>query len=114
MLNRKFPFYYQTNSMECGIACIKMIAAFYGKKMSNHTLRAHSDFERSGTSMMGLCNAAARIGLETDAFTLTMEELINFQPGSPCIIHWNRNHFVILYKITPTRFYVADPAKGLL
>lgn len=114
MFKKTFPLYHQHNSMECGVACIKMIAAFYGKKLSNHTIRSMADFERSGTSMLGLCKAAQRIGIESDAFALTFEELISMDNDLPCIVHWNRYHFVVLYRRTKKHFYIADPGKGLV
>lgn len=99
--------------MECGIACLKMIASYYGKKLSNQTIRGYTDFERSGTSMFGLVRAAKAMGFGTEAYSVTIDELQALESDYPCIVFWNRYHFVVLYGIRQNRFVVADPAKGV-
>lgn len=100
--------------MECGIACLKMIASHYQKSLSNHTIRQYTDFERTGTSMSGLASAATKLGLKVDAYSLDIAQVKDLVDDFPCVVHWNNYHFVVLYGIHKNRFLIADPAKGLL
>lgn len=110
----KFPIYIQHDSMQCGIACLQMICKYYGKE---YTLAQLSDLcfaTNEGVSILGISQAAERLGLHTICGRATTEQLGKVQ--LPCIIYWNQNHFVILYKVkklrTGFRYYVADPGKG--
>ncbi len=108
------PFYFQTSSMDCSIACLKMISAFYGKRFSTEYIRLFTDFERSGVSMFGLSNGAKRLGFEVDAMMISLDNLRQWLLSGPLILHWNKNHFVVLYSMKGNKFLVADPAKGMI
>lgn len=112
-----FPHYKQLDKMDCGPACLRMIAKFYGKKYSLQTLREHSYISREGVSLMGLSDAAESIGFRTTGLRITLEQLEKDVP-LPCILYWNQNHFVVCYGVKKRRgryyFQIADPANSLL
>lgn len=95
---KPFPFYHQPDSMDCGPACLKMIAEFYGKKISISSLRQSMFMTKDGVSLMSISLTAEKIGFKTIGGRLDLTKLIN-KANLPCILHWNQEHFVILYKI---------------
>ena len=103
--------------MDCGPACLRMIAKYYGKNYSLQTLREYSFLSREGVSLMGLSDAAESIGLRTVGLRITLEQLKKDVP-LPCILYWNQYHFVVCYGIKKQRgrclFQIADPASSLL
>lgn len=103
--------------MDCGPACLRMIAKYYGKNYSLQTLREYSFLSREGVSLMGLSDAAESIRLRTVGLRITLEQLKKDVP-LPCILYWNQNHFVVCYGIKKQRgrclFQIADPASSLL
>ena len=108
-----FPFYKQHDSMQCGITCLQMICKYYGKEYSLESLSRYCFATTEGVSMLGISEAANKLGLHTICGRITMEQLP--QAPLPCILHWSQNHFVILYKIKNNKkFYIADPGKGLV
>ena len=108
-----FPFYKQHDSMQCGITCLQMICKYNGKEYSLESLSRYCFATTEGVSMLGISEAANKLGLHTICGRITMEQLP--QAPLPCILHWSQNHFVILYKIkNKKKFYIADPGKGLL
>lgn len=109
----KAIFYKQQDTMDCGPTCVRMIAKHYGKKISVNNLRTHSNFNREGVSMLGISKAAENIGFKSLAINTIIDDIINDAP-LPCILHWNQNHFVVLYKATKNSFTIADPAKGII
>lgn len=113
MQTRQFPWEYQMDAKDCGPACIKMIAKYYGKYYSLQYLRDLCGITREGVSFLDISYAAEKIGLRTVAVKATMENLTNRIP-LPCIIHWDQHHFVVVYKTKKGKIYVSDPAKGLL
>lgn len=112
-----FPHCKQLDKMDCGPACLRMIAKFYGKNYSLQTLREHSYMSRDGVSLMGLSDAAQSIGFRTIGLRITLEQLEKDVP-LPCILYWNQNHFVVCYGVKKRgdRYYfqIADPANSLL
>lgn len=109
----KFPFVRQRDSMQCGIACLQMICVHYGKKYSQDFLSNICYATTEGVSLLGIKDAAAKIGFYTISGRLTIDELSS--ATLPCILHWNQNHFVVLYKVKKgSKFYIADPGKGLI
>lgn len=112
---KKFPLYTQFDAMDCGPTCLRMIAAFYGKKYSLEKLREMCYLSREGVSLLGISEAAESIGLRTIGVQITLDQLIDEIP-LPCIIHWNQEHFVVLYKTKKKEalFYVADPCNGYI
>ncbi|MEL6916372.1 MAG: peptidase domain-containing ABC transporter [Bacteroidota bacterium] len=109
---RKFPFYKQADQKDCGPTCIKIIAKYYGKIINIQNLRNLSETTREGSSMLGLSEAAEKIGFHTIGVKISLEKLM--EVPLPCIVHWNKSHFVVLYKIKKDVLYVSDPAHGLV
>ncbi|WKD85753.1 Toxin RTX-I translocation ATP-binding protein [Polaribacter huanghezhanensis] len=109
---KKFPHYKQTEAKDCGPTCIKMIAKYYGKIINTQQLRTLSETTREGSSLMGLSDAVESLGLKSLGVKLTYEKLL--EAPLPCIVHWNKNHFVVVYKIKKNTVYVSDPAHGLI
>lgn len=112
----KFPFIKQLDSSDCGPACLRIIAKYYGKTYPSSILREMSSISRNGTSFLGLTKAAESIGLSTSAIEVTWEQFKEYA-SLPCIIHWNKKHFVVVYKILNNTkknyyIYVSDPAIG--
>jgi len=89
-----------------------MVAKHYGKNFNLQRLRDISGINREGVSLLGISEAAEKIGFRTTGSRITLSQLS--QIDLPAILHWNQNHFVVLYKIKKGIYYVADPGKGLI
>jgi ATP-binding cassette subfamily B protein len=123
---RKFPFYHQHDAMDCGPACLRMIAHAYGRRYSLEFLREHSNISRRGVNLQGIGDAAETIGMRTMGVRTTFEKLSQ-KAQLPCIVHWKQVHFAVVYHIEKKKpffrskdrrsqfwIHVADPAHGLL
>ena len=107
---RRFPLILQRDAIQCGVSCLQMICKYYGQSYS------FEEFEKicfptvEGISLLGIKDAAETVGLSTTCCQLSLHALkrISF----PCILHWNHNHFVVLYKYKRGKFYIADPGIG--
>jgi len=113
-----FPHYLQLDAMDCGPACLRMIAKHYGKHYSPQTLRERCFITREGVSMLGISDAAESIGFHTVGVRISFEQLVE-DAILPCILHWNQNHFVVCYRIKKHRngeydIHIADPASQKL
>ncbi|MDL2212712.1 peptidase domain-containing ABC transporter [Parabacteroides sp. OttesenSCG-928-J18] len=113
----KLKFCKQLDAMDCGPSCLKMVASYYGKDYSLNTLRVKSLMGKDGVSLKGISKAAEHLGFKTVGGRFTIKQLVEKKPF-PCIIHWNQNHFIVVYDIKKHRkqyiIHVADPGKGLL
>ncbi|WP_396144010.1 peptidase domain-containing ABC transporter [Flavobacterium sp.] len=108
----KFPTYIQADSKDCGATCLKIIAKHYGKTLNIQTLRKLSETTREGTSLLSLSEASENIGLRSLGIKLNVTKLK--EAPLPLILHWNKEHFVVLYKIKKSIYYISDPAHGLI
>ncbi|MGY3794179.1 peptidase domain-containing ABC transporter [uncultured Aquimarina sp.] len=113
----KFPFYKQAESKDCGPTCIKIIAKHYGKVLNTQKLRSLSETTREGSSLLGLSEAVESIGFRSLGVKLSLNQLL--EVPLPCIVHWNKVHYVVVYKVKSTKkngmkIYVSDPAHGLI
>ena len=106
------PYYPQHDAMDCGPTCLRMVAAFYGKCYSLEGLREKSFITREGVSMLGISEAAEKIGFRSICVQVGYEKLQ--EAPLPCIIHWNQQHFVVVYKLNDKHVWVADPGAGKL
>jgi ATP-binding cassette subfamily B protein len=109
---KPFPFFKQLDQMDCGSTCLRMICKFYGKIYTAEFLRDISFANREGTSFSGLSDGAESIGLKSYSAKLSFEKLKDSL--FPCIVHWKRKHFVVVYRIDKRCVFVADPAFGLI
>ena len=108
-----FPFFRQHDVMDCGPACLKMIAAYYKLNYSLESLRAKCFITREGVSFLGLSEAAGSLGFRTTGVRISFEQFSENAP-LPCIVHWKQKHFVVVYKIKKDKVWVADPSIGLI
>ena len=109
---KTFPNYRQSEAKDCGPTCIKIIAKYYGKVINTHQLRLLSETTREGSSLLNMSEAVEKIGFRSLGAKLTFVKLL--EAPLPCIIHWNKNHFVVVYKIKKGIVFVSDPAHGLI
>ncbi|MFH4968984.1 peptidase domain-containing ABC transporter [Gaetbulibacter sp. M240] len=109
----RFPFYRQLDYRDCGPTCLRMIAKFHGKGFSREFLRDKAGITRQGVTMAGIADAAEIIEMRTLGMRVSLESLVNEAP-TPFIVPWRQKHFVVVYKTSKTKIYVADPAQGLL
>ncbi|WP_179376771.1 peptidase domain-containing ABC transporter [Winogradskyella wichelsiae] len=107
-----FPTYKQTESKDCGPTCIKIIAKYYGKIINTQQLRKLSETTREGSSLLGISEASEQIGFRSLGIQLSFQKLK--EAPLPCIIHWNNDHYVVLYKIKKDKIHISDPAHGLV
>lgn len=117
-------FIPQYNIMDCGPACLAMIANEYGKKYTLKYLREKSFLTRDGVSLLGISEAAQSIGFETVTTRINLDQLLDLP--TPCILHWDQNHFIVLEKIKGSKkgnkpffkrgllFKIVDPSYGIL
>jgi len=108
-----FPFVKQPDAMDCGPACLKMVAGFYRKSFSLESLRKKCYVTREGVSFLGLSEAADSIGFRTIGVKIPFDMMTANVP-LPCIVHWRQKHFIVVYKIKNETVYAADPALGLV
>lgn len=96
--------------MQCGIARMAMVCKYYGRKCSFETLSNTCTITNEGVSMQALKQLAEALGFDVLCGKASLYQIkdINY----PCLLHWNQNHFVVLYKVKKNGFYIADPAKG--
>lgn len=113
-----FHVSYQFDAKDCGPASLKMIADYYKNNISYEHIKKITYVTRGGVSLLSINNSAEQLGFKTNGGKITLEQLRE-EALLPCIIHWNQNHFVVLYKIKNKSFfrktnvyYVADPALG--
>ena len=110
---KDFPLHIQYDSMQCGIACLRMVLEYFGKEYTTEELDRRCSTTTEGVSMLSIARATEELGLRTVSSRFPVKDLS--EVPLPCILHWNQNHFVVLYKVKKGRkFYVADPGKGLL
>jgi ATP-binding cassette subfamily B protein len=107
-----FPFYKQPDQMDCGPTCLRMIAKYYGRNFTVQTLRRLCEINKEGVSLLGISDAAEKIGFRSMGIKLNAQQLKEAE--LPCILHWRQNHFVVLYKIKNHQYYLSDPADGLV
>ena len=110
---RKITIIFQHDSMQCGIACLQMVCKYFDREYSLDSLSKLCFATTEGVSMLGINEAANTLGLHTISARVTTTML--GKAPLPSILHWDQNHFVVLYKVKKgKKFYVADPRKGLV
>lgn len=109
---RRFPLYTQRSNLDCGPTCLRMIAAFHGKKLSMESIRDLCVYSKNGITLLGIAKAAEKIGFKTLGIKPNLKTLANDVP-LPAILHWRQEHFVVLYRVKGKEehryFYVSDP-----
>lgn len=120
IVKKRLRFYRQLDYMDCGPTCLRMIASYYGQDYSLDFLRANSYITKNGVSLLGLSDAAEKIGFKTLPVKVSLNQLFEDVP-LPCILHWNQEHFVVLYGVRKKSFLyqnekllIADPGHNLV
>ncbi len=117
-ITKSLKICYQRDAMDCGPSCLAIIAKHYGQQADKEQLRKICSLGKEGVSLLGISKAAENRGFKTIGGRLSFEILSQEVP-LPCIVHWNQNHFVVVYKIKKHKkgkytVYVADPGKGFV
>jgi len=112
-----FPFVPQRDKMDCGIACIAMICKYYGKYFTHLYIEKLSSLTKEGVSMLNISDTFTKLGIDNVVVESSYKDFI-CNHIFPCVLYWNQNHFVVLYKIKEKKqkkiFHIADPAHGLI
>ncbi|MCX2192208.1 hypothetical protein LD112_05595 [Pantoea agglomerans] len=104
------PLIRQTESAECGLACLTMIACWHGLQTDLKMLRERFSISTQGMTLQRLMQCASDIQLTSRAVRLEPEDLKSLT--LPCILHWDMNHFVVLDKVRGNKIIIHDPNKG--
>ena len=115
---KKFPFYRQPDVKDCGPTCLRILSKYYGKNIPLQYIRNLSETTRQGSSLWGLSDAAEDLGFRSVGVKVDFNTLIDEIP-LPCIVHWNKNHFVVVYDIKKSKnkeakIKISDPSYGLI
>ncbi len=100
------------DQMDCGATSLRIVFKYYGQQVSIHKIRKLCQTTKNGVNLLGISEAAEKLGFRTYGVRLSLEQLNQIE--LPAILHWNQNHFVVLYKIKRGRYYISDPASGLV
>lgn len=111
-MKKEFPFYRQPDSKDCGPTCLRIISKYYGKLISLQEIREMTETTREGSNLLKLSDAAESIGFKSLGAKINLKKLK--EAPLPLIVHWNNNHFVVVYKIKKDSIYISDPAYGLI
>lgn len=113
-MKKNFPFYKQPDAKDCGPTCLRIISKFYGKTIPLQQIRNLSETTREGSSLLGLSEAAENLGFRSLGVQVDFNTLQEEVP-LPCVVHWNKQHFVVVYKIDKSgKVYISDPSYGLI
>lgn len=112
-----FPLHRQLDSMDCGAACLRMVAEYHGRRYSLRQLRGYCHVDREGVSAQAIVTGAERIGLRALPVRLPFDAARDNGAGLwdaplPCIVHWDHRHFVVVFKINKKYVWIADPERG--
>lgn len=108
---RRVPVIHQTETAECGLACLAMICGHFGKNIDLIYLRRKFNLSARGATLAGINGIAEQLGMATRALSLELDELRVLK--TPCILHWDFSHFVVLVSVKRNRYVLHDPAKGI-
>lgn len=108
---RRVPVIHQTETAECGLACLAMICGHFGKNIDLIYLRRKFNLSARGATLAGINGIAEQLGMATRALSLELDELRVLK--TPCILHWDFSHFVVLVSVKRNRYVLHDPARGI-
>src|ERR1700733_13632136 len=108
---RRFPFVRQIDEMDCGAACLAMVCRSFGHDVSMTAIRQAAGTGLEGTSLRGLTRGGEEIGLNMRAIKSSVDRLDDLP--LPAIVHWEGNHWIVMYGVDGPRVRIADPARGL-
>ncbi|CAK8738857.1 hypothetical protein SODG_002460 [Sodalis praecaptivus] len=107
---KRVPLVHQTETAECGLACLSMICGYYGNPVDLISLRHRCSLSSRGATLAGIERIAGQLEMVTRALSLELEDLPRLK--LPCILHWDFSHFVVLVKARRQRLIIHDPARG--
>lgn len=110
LFGRTLPVILQTEATECGLACLGMVSGYHGQRTDLATLRRRFSISQYGATLGQLIGIANALGLASRPLRLDLEDLPQLR--TPCILHWNLNHFVVLKKASARGIVIHDPATG--
>lgn len=110
--SKKLPITLQTEAAECGLACLVMVLSYHGHDIDLPSLRARLSVSLKGMNLAQLIEAAEGFSLTARPLSLELDEIPNLQ--TPCVLHWDMNHFVVLKRVTAKNLEIHDPARGLV
>lgn len=108
-----YPHYFQLDTKDCGPTCLRMLCKYYKLSVSENYLSKLCNTKRTGTNLLGISDAAEELGFKSLGVKITVEQLF-YAKKFPCIVQWNKNHFVVIYKLTEKNVIVGDPCAGIL
>lgn len=109
-MGKRVPILFQSEAAECGLTCLAMVAGYYGHKTSLTELRRRFSVSLKGVDLKSLSSMADRMGFSSRALRLELDELRQLR--TPCVLHWDLNHFVVLRKVSRNSITIHDPARG--
>jgi ATP-binding cassette subfamily B protein RaxB len=104
------PVILQSEASECGLACLAMVAAYFGHDINLTGLRRRYPVSNRGANFKKIMEIAAKLGLKSRPLKLELEQTENLK--LPCILHWELNHFVVLKTIKGSHYLIHDPSTG--
>ncbi|NOQ71020.1 MAG: hypothetical protein GQ574_03400 [Crocinitomix sp.] len=110
-LRGEFPIMIQTDTNNCGPTCIKMISEHYGIHREIAVFNEIVKLDSNGTTIDKLVAAGRQLNFTSEKHIITYKQLLELN-AFPLIIHWNSNHFVVVYKANENKVWVADPVLG--
>ncbi len=110
---KQFPFFKQTRAYDCAPSCLKMMYAYYGEDYPEEELMKRLKTTTRGTTFKAMCDLSNELGFTTMLVQVDYD-FIKEKVKLPCIVDWNGNHVVVVYKVDDKRIYVADPADTLV
>jgi len=109
--SKKLPVIIQTEVAECGLASMAMVANYHGHQVDLNALRRKFSISSKGATLQGLIKLADSLQLSSRPLRLDLHELSQLQ--TPCILHWDLNHFVVLKAVKGNQITIHDPAVGV-
>lgn len=106
----------QLGEYACGLACLCTISNYYGAEFSQEKFRDISGTTQNGTTLLGLIQAAQKIGYEAKGFEAELSHLSELK--GPAILHVvqdkNREHYIVYFGFVEGKHWVSDPGVGVL
>src|ERR1700746_2603316 len=106
----RLPVIRQTEAAECGLACLAMVASYFGHRIDLNTLRRRHPVSLKGVTLRAMIQVAHQMHLACRPLRFELGDLL--QLHLPAIVHWDMNHFVVLKSVTRRGIAVHDPASG--
>ncbi len=107
---KRLPVIVGTERAECGLASLAMVVSFHGLSVDLPSMRRMFPLSSKGATLATLATVATRLGFQSRALRLELGELSQLQ--TPCVLHWDMNHFVVLKAVDARRVTILDPARG--